>query len=156
MAHPDKDAALVEPRETASSSRPAGVRLQVGRGVLLLSGLGFPLTQWTIRRYGRRGAVVVDVVCAALLVRDLVMIGSGVPGRLRPVPATLLHLEAASAASAAALGVSVARVARANATDRPAPDARELLRRGAVGTLFGLHTLRFWIYLSPDQGLRRD
>jgi len=156
MANPGKDQAVAEPREAASSSRPAMVRLQVGRGVLVLSGLGFALTQWTIRRYGRRGAVVVDVVCAALLVRDLAMIGSGVPGRLRPVPATLLHLEAASAASAAALGASVGRVGRANAADRPAPDARELLRRGAVGTLFGLHTLRFWIYLSPDQGLRTD
>jgi hypothetical protein len=31
----------------------------------------------------------------------------------------------------------------------------EALRRAALGTLFGLHTLRFRIYLSPDHGLRQ-
>ena len=82
------------------------------------------------------------------------MIGSGVPSRLRTGPATMLYLEATSAAAAVALGANVTQVARASAPDRPAPSARELLRRGAVGTLFGLHTLRFWIYLSPDQGRR--
>jgi hypothetical protein len=126
----------------------------VGHGVLILSGLGFPLTQWTIQRFGRRGAVIAEGVCAALLARDLLMIGSGVPRRLRTGPATLLYLEATSAAAAVALGENVTQVARANAPDRRAPSARELLRRGAVGTLFGLHTLRFWIYLSPDQGRR--
>jgi hypothetical protein len=30
----------------------------------------------------------------------------------------------------------------------------EVTRRAAVGTLFGLHTLRFWIYLQPDHGLK--
>ena len=126
----------------------------VGHGVLILSGLGFPLTQWTIQRLGRRGAVITVGVCAALLARDLLMIGSGVPGRLRTGPATLLYLEATSAAAAVALGANVAEVVRANAPDRATPSARELLRRGTVGTLFGLHTLRFWIYLSPDQGRR--
>jgi hypothetical protein len=126
----------------------------VGHGVLILSGLGFPLTQWTIQRFGRRGAVITEGVCAALLARDILMIGSGVPGRLRTVPATLLCLEATSSAGTVVLGANVTQVARANAPDRSAPFARELRRRRAVGTLFGLHTLRFWIYLSPDQGRR--
>ena len=136
-----------------SQDRATAARL-LGHGVLVLSGLGFPLTQWTIQRFGRRGAAITEGVCAALLARDLLMIGSGVPSRLRTGPATLLRLEAASAAGALALGINLAQVARANAPERDAPTAGELLRRGAVGTLFGLHTLRFWIYLSPDQGRR--
>jgi hypothetical protein len=142
----------VNPRHE-SQDRAKATRL-VGQGVLVLSGLGFPLTQWTIQRLGRRGAITTEVVGTGLLARDLLMIGSGVPSRLRTGPATLLYLEATSAAAAVALGANVTQVARANAADRPAPSARELLRRGAVGTLFGLHTLRFWIYLSPDQGRR--
>jgi hypothetical protein len=29
------------------------------------------------------------------------------------------------------------------------------MRRAAVGALFGLHTVRFRIYLRPDQGVRQ-
>ena len=92
----------------------------IGRAVLALSGLGFPLTQLAIRRFGRPGAVAVEGVCGGLLVRDAAMIALGVPGRLRRGPAVLLWLEAA--------------------------------RRVAIGALFGIHTVRFRIYLQPDSG----
>jgi hypothetical protein len=73
-----------------------------GSLLLTLSAAGFPLTQLTIRRPGRRGAVDDDA--------------------LEQAPA-----------------------------ERSGP--RETMRRAAVGTLFGLHTLRFRIYLQPGQGL---
>jgi hypothetical protein len=34
------------------------------------------------------------------------------------------------------------------------PGGSEMVRRAAVATLFGLHSIRFWIYLRPDQGRR--
>jgi hypothetical protein len=34
------------------------------------------------------------------------------------------------------------------------PDRCETARRAAVGTLFGLHTVRFRIYLQPGSGLK--
>jgi hypothetical protein len=138
--------------ESEAATRADAGRI-VGRAVLVVSALGFPLTQAVIRRFGRRGAIVTEMVCSGLLARDVLVIASGAPGRLRAGPATLLWLEAASAASAVALGAGVTRVARANMT-RCRPDRRELLRRGAVGSLFGLHTVRFRIYLSPGQGRR--
>jgi hypothetical protein len=126
----------------------------IGRAVLVASGAGYPMTQWTIRRSGRRGAFVVEGVSAALLVRDAVLIGTGVPGVLRRGPGLLLWCEAGAAATASVLGAAASRVAAANTPGHPRPDARELLRRTAVVTLFGLHTVRFAIYLSPDQGRR--
>ena len=39
---------------------------------------------------------------------------------------------------------------RAAGQDRP--DRLEAVRRLAIGALFGIHTLRFRIYLQPDSG----
>jgi hypothetical protein len=69
----------------------------------------------------------------------------------------LLWLELAAAAAATILGLRSALddAAAAAAGDGAArPDALEAARRAAVGTLFGLHTVRFRIYLRPDQGRR--
>lgn len=127
-----------------------------GRIVLVLSGAGFPLTQLVIARFGRRGACVVEVVTAGLLVRDAVLVGSGAPTRLRRGPAVLLHLELAAAAVATAAGVRPMAIGTTQMrTGRAGIDAIEATRRAAVGTLFGLHTLRWWIYLGPDRGLRQ-
>ena len=126
----------------------------IGRAVLALSGLGFPLTQLVIRRFGKPGAVAVEVVCGGLLVRDAAMIASGVPGRLRRGPAGLLWLETASAVAAVLTGLRP--LVNADAAHRAAgqgrPDRLEVVRRTAVGALFGLHTWRFRIYLQPDSG----
>lgn len=127
-----------------------------GRAVLVLSGFGFPLTQLVIARFGRRGAAVVEVVTTGLLIRDAVLVGSGAPEHLRRGPAVLLHLELAAAAVASAAGVrAIATGTTQMGTERPWVDAVEGVRRAGVGTLFGLHTLRWWIYLSPDHGLRQ-
>ena len=127
----------------------------VGKVVLGLSAAGFPLTQLAIRRFGRRGAIVTEGACAGLAVRDAAMIAAGTPAHLRRGPAFLLWLELVAAVAAAALGIGLATGHRAvsQATgSRPAPPERA--RRAAVGALFALHTIRFWIYLQPDHGLK--
>lgn len=116
--------------------------------VLCLSAVGFPLTQLVIRRWGRTGAVVSEAACTALMVRDAAMVASGAPRRLRRTPATLLWLELGAAVAATAAGLPLAM-------GRKPPFSVELVRRAAVGTLFGLHTFRFGIYLRPDQGRRQ-
>jgi hypothetical protein len=126
---------------------------RLGQLVLGLSGSGFALTQLAIRRLGRRGALVTESVCVGLAVRDAAMIATGVPARLRRGPAVLLWLEMVTAVTASGLGLRLllgpAGFERATA---PRPDPLEVARRAAVGTLFGLHTMRFRIYLRPDQG----
>jgi hypothetical protein len=127
----------------------------VGKVVLGLSAAGFPLTQLAIRRFGRRGAIVTEGACAGLAVRDAAMIAAGTPAHLRRGPAFLLRLELAAAVVAAGLGVGLATGDRAvsqAAGSRPVP--LERARRAAVGALFALHTVRFWIYLQPDHGLK--
>lgn len=126
----------------------------IGRAVLVLSGLGFPLTQLVIRRFGQPGAVVVQTVCAGLLVRDVALIAAGVPDRLRRGPAILLWLEAAAGVAAVVTGVRPVSDAAAfrPAAGRDRPDLGEYTRRAAIGTLFGVHTVRFKIYLQPGSG----
>jgi hypothetical protein len=128
---------------------------RLGQVVLGLSGSGFALTQLAIRRLGWRGALVTESVCVGLAVRDAAMIATGVPARLRRGPALLLWLEMVAAVAAAGLGLRLVlgsdAVTRATA---PRLDPLEVARRAAVGALFGLHTIRFRIYLRPDQGRR--
>jgi len=124
--------------------------------VLGLSAVGYPLTEFAIRRLGRRGAVVTEVACCGLAVRDAAMVFAGVPSRLRRGPAFLLWMELTAAVAASGLGLQSAMddesCKRANAE----PGQAEMARRVAVGALFGLHTVRFWIYLRPDQGRKRS
>jgi len=128
---------------------------RIGRLVLVVSGLGFPLTQLTLNRFGRRGALVVEAVSVGLLARDAVMLATGTPGRLRGFPALLLWLEAATGVAAALAGLRpiLSERGRQQATGAR-PDPFEAVRRAAVGALFGLHTWRFHIYLQPDHGSR--
>jgi hypothetical protein len=130
----------------------------LGGVVLGLSGAGFPLSQVAIRALGRRGAVLVEGVAAGLLVRDAALIATGAPGRLGRGPAALLWMEAAAAGVAVATGLDLLRDPEVSAARAPGwhVPARELLRRVALGTLFGLHTTRFRIYLSPGSGLRES
>jgi len=122
------------------------VKRAIGAVVLGLSACGYPLTEFVICRWGRRGAVVSECVCAGLAIRDAAMVASGVPGRLRPVPAALLRLELAVGVVASLAGLRPLPADRTTLADR--------VRRAAVATLFALHTIRFGIYLRPDQGRR--
>ncbi|GAB93076.1 hypothetical protein [Gordonia rhizosphera] len=129
------------------------MRRAVGGFVLALSAAGYPITEALVRRLGRRGAVVVEMVCLGLFVRDAALIASGTPHRLRTGPAGLLWLEALAAAGASGTTMPLVRSRRPEVgpgSDTPV----DIARRGAVAALFGLHTIRFWIYLKPDQGRR--
>jgi hypothetical protein len=127
----------------------------VGGIVLGLSACGYPLTQLVIRRWGVRGAAVAESVCVGLAIRDASMVASGLPQRLRQVPAALLRLELAVGAVASLAGLSPLLSARsADRAQSAQIRAAEVVRRSAVATLFALHTVRFGIYLRPDQGRR--
>ena len=93
-------------------------------------------------------------VCVGLAIRDTAMVAAGAPCRLRRGPAVLLWLELCAAAAAAGLGLRLVLYKQAVGRVSKLPDSLEVARRAAVGTLFGLHTVRFWIYLQPDQGRR--
>ncbi len=127
----------------------------IGAVVLGLSACGYPLTQLVVRRFGVRGAAVTEAVCAGLAIRDASMVASGVPARLRTVPAALLRLELAAGVAASLTGLRP--LLRGQSPDEAA-SARtsplETARRAAVATLFAVHTIRFGIYLRPDQGRR--
>ncbi|MGP8159895.1 MAG: hypothetical protein ACLQGJ_01545 [Candidatus Dormibacteria bacterium] len=125
---------------------------RLGKLILGLSAAGYPLTELTIRKLGRRGAIITETVCVGLAARDAAMVIGGAPGRLRRGPALLLWLELAAAVAATGLGAL--RAMDGGAAERLAtrPDAVEVSRRAAVATLFGLHTVRFRIYLQPDSG----
>ncbi len=125
----------------------------MGRAVLCLSACGSVISELVVRRWGRRGVLVVEAVTTGLVVRDAAMIAAGVPGRLRRVPALLLWLELGAGVTASALGLR-AVLRRASDAPPPAGDRLEAGRRAAVWTLFALHTVRFRIYLQPDRGRR--
>jgi hypothetical protein len=121
---------------------------RLGTLVLGLSALGYPLTEFVVRRWERTGRVIVVGVCGGLAIRDAVLIAQGVPGRLRPRPAQLLWLELGAAVAATLAGsISLFDGARRGY-------GIDGVRRTAIGLLFGLHTLRFRIYLEPDRGRR--
>lgn len=128
------------------------MRREVGWLVLGASAVGYPLTKVVLQRGGRRGAVVVESVCVGLAFRDASMVAGGSPQRLRRIPAGLLYLELAAAVVASLAGSRSLLIDKG--TDTPKPDVVEIVRRGAVCALFCLHTVRFRIYLSPDQGRR--
>jgi len=126
-----------------------------GAVVLGLSASGYPLTQLAIRRWGVRGAAVTEVACAGLVIRDASMVAGGVTGRLRRVPAVLLRLELATGIVASLAGLVPLLPARSAGREAEIA-AAENARRAAVAALFTLHTIRFGIYLRPDQGRRPD
>lgn len=128
----------------------------LGTAILGLSGMGFPLTQLAIRRFGRTGAAVSAGVAGALLARDAYLLATGTTGRLQAAPVALLWAETATAAIATGTGLLLLRdpeVAVARQQGWRVGTA-ELLRRFAMGTLFGLHTMRFRTYLAPGSGSR--
>jgi hypothetical protein len=128
------------------------MRREVGWLAIGASAVGYPLTEVVLQRGGKRGAVVVESVCVGLAFRDASMVAGGSPKRLQRIPAWLLYLELV-AAVVASLAASRSLLIE-QGLETPEPDTVEIVRRGAVGALFCLHTVRFHIYLSPDQGRR--
>jgi hypothetical protein len=128
---------------------------RVGTALLALSAAGYPATQYVIRRFGRTGAAITELVCVGLLIRDGVMLARGTHKALRTGPATLLWLEYGIAAVASASNAPMLADARAGERVEGRPgDAAERVRRAAIAMLFVLHTVRLRIYLRPDRGRR--
>ena len=98
----------------------------LGKVLLSFSLAGLPLALFLLRRVGRRGGMLVTARCAVLFARDLTMIVTGAPAKLRTLPRLLLFIEATTS--------SVATVTAA--------------------ATFALHSARQAIYLSPGRGLR--
>ena len=139
---------------TISTARPP-VECAIGLLVLALSAMGYPLTRLAIERLGRRGAVLAEAIAATLLVRDATLVATGTPALLRPAPARLLYLELAAAMASTLSGLRPA-VGRGmdGSSEGPTVDTLELARRASLIALFAIHTLRFWVYLQPDRGLK--
>jgi hypothetical protein len=125
-------------------------------GAAAAGALGAPAAP---RRFGRPGRLAVIAGVTLLAVRDSAMVLGGAPGRLRPVPRSLLYLELACAVSAALLGAAAwprASQPAAQRADRP--------RRGCAASLesaastasaltLAVHAVRQAIYVTPGQGL---
>ena len=125
----------------------------IGLPLLVLSGLGFPLSQVAMARLGRPGALLVAGITTALLARDAYLVASGTPARLALVPKALLYVELAAATCASALGLRALRDHGMREATSRTPGSEEVLRRAALGTLFGLQTWRFAIYLGLARGV---
>ncbi len=130
------------------------MKRSVGLGILALSACGYPLTQAVVRRFGRRGLVASAFGCAALAARDASMVAAGMPGVLRRVPAALLRIELVTAGTAAGISVGLLAAPSSGGAPTTPHEALDRLRRAAVAALFTLHTVRFWIYLTPGRGRR--
>ena len=118
-----------------------------GYALLLAAGTGTVLAAKAPHRWGRRGGALVITGLSVLLTRDTIMIASGLPGRLRPLPRSLLALEALAAAAAVAAGV------RPWLQLQPRPlGVADRTATALTTTTFAIHTLRQAIYLSPGQG----
>jgi hypothetical protein len=130
------------------------MRRTVGAVVLGLSAIGYPLTRLAVHRWGIRGVAVTEAASAVLVIRDAAMIAAGVPGRLRPIPAALLYLEPAAGVIAVLTGLPQLKPPSGAQAPPPRPSGVDTVWRAACAILFAAHTIRFAIYLSPDQGRR--
>jgi len=121
-----------------------------GYSLLLAAGTGTVMAAKAPHRWGRPGGALAIAGLSVLLTRDTLMITSGLPGRLRAVPRSLLVLEA--------VGATAAITAGARPWLQPhQPQPLSIADRTATAlttTTFAIHTLREAIYLSPGQGRR--
>jgi hypothetical protein len=128
----------------------------LGKVLLALSLAGGPIILFVLRKFGRSGGPAVAAGCATLFVRDLTMMTSGVPDRLRPLPRLLLFAEIATSATATMAGLwtwVVEPLRHGEPDDDRSGDGRGArLATGASVVTLALHSVRFAIYLSPGQG----
>ncbi|MHB8959877.1 MAG: hypothetical protein ACYDAN_09650 [Candidatus Limnocylindrales bacterium] len=122
-----------------------------------LIGMGFPLSQFVIRRFGTAGAIAVEAASVGVLARDIGLAAAGAPRTMRRGAAVLLWLETSAAALASVLGLRLILGAegRGRALDQR-PVGPELARRLALGTMFGMRTMRIHSSLRPDEAPRPE
>jgi hypothetical protein len=128
------------------------VHQAVGAVIAVASGLGFPLTQFAIARFGRPGAAVVGAVTAGILAMDIATIATRDSDTESRGQTALLYAETSVAALATAASLAlVTEQGLAAASTRGWRVGRlELLRRIALGTLFGMRSARFRQYLGIE------
>jgi hypothetical protein len=124
----------------------------LGAVIAVASGSGFPLTQFAIARFGRPGAVVVGALTAGILAVDIVTIATRDARSEGKGQTALLYAETAVAAVATAASLAlVTEQGVAAASTRGWRVGRvELLRRIALGALFGMRSARFRQYLKIE------
>lgn len=147
------------PRHSFASMAGDG---RLGKVLLALSLAGGPIIPVVLRRFGRWGGAVVVAGCGTLLVRDVTMVVTGVPARLKPLPRLLLFAEVATSATATIAGLWV-WVVEPFLGERVPDDSdahwaggrrgrgHRLATAASVATL-RLDSARFAIYLGPGQG----
>ena len=163
---------------TTSARRDLARRRRVGKTntscrwvLLMLSGAAGPLGWLLLGKSERWGPPIVRAGCAVLFLRDVAMVFTGAPRRLRPLPAVLLLIELATAGVVLAAGAEawLCRLRRA-ATPRtgppkelapvnarpPAHDPRREPAAIAAAATFLIHTVRQAIYVSPGHGRREN
>jgi hypothetical protein len=122
---------------------------RAGGYVLLVAAVtGAVLGPKAPQRWGRAGGGLLLAGLSALLARDIAMVASGTPRRLRPLPRALLFAETVCAAMGIALGARPWLMA-----DPPQPVAPTGRAGSGLATAtFTIHAIRQVIYLSPGQG----
>ena len=136
---------------TVSNERIAGT------GLLVAAATGVVASRWVSARSGRRDRVMLTAGVVVLAMRDGGMVLSGIPGRLKVLPRTLLYVELACAASASLLNAATLATSPARARHDGKPPKGALTRLTAAADCasaltFVLHTLRQAIYLTPGRG----
>ena len=108
---------------------------------VVVVGAGMPISQLAIRRFGRPGAAGVTAVSAAILATDLADLATG---RSRGNLRRLVRLEAAVAGAATVTGALLLLdpVVEEAVDEGWRVGRSELLRRLALGLLFGLLSAR--------------
>jgi hypothetical protein len=127
----------------------------IGAAVLGLSACGYPLMQFAVRRWGVRGGGRGGMCMRWPGYPRCLHDRRRCPGGVRAVPAALLRLELAAGMVASLAGLGPLPGARSADWTTPATArAADRARRAAVATLSAIHTVRFAIYLRPEQGRR--
>jgi hypothetical protein len=126
--------------------------------------VGAPLALFVLKRFGRRGGLLMVTGCGVLFVRDLTMIVKGTPARLRRLPQFLLFFEAAVSGLAILAGLRawVRRPSFAGEVRRAIGGGAIVARSAwagriataAAATTFVLHAAHQAIYLRPGHGRR--
>jgi hypothetical protein len=123
-----------------------------GAVIAVVSGSGFPITQFALARFGRPGALVVGAMTTVILARDVSLIVTSRDTGDTTGPAVILYAETAVAVLATVANLSLA-------TERGLEASRargwrvgwvELVRRASLGLLFGMHAMRFRSYLDAQ------
>ena len=137
-------------RKSSRVDRKPTVIKVSGFALLAVAVAGVFLGTKAPQRWGRPGGALLVGGLSVLLARDVLMITSGSLARLRPLPASLLLAESASAGTSIALGIRPLLIVTRTASSSLSVGLGTELAR----LTFAIHAVRQLIFLSPSSGLR--